>query len=62
MRVAVLAAVTLTLALSPAPAHAQPANGTSTIAIEDVIARMNDNEKALAQRMAMYLPMLEVYI
>src|SRR5258705_5195749 len=62
MRVAVLAAVTLTLALSPAPAHAQPADGTSTIAIDDVIARMNDNEKALAQRMAMYHPLLEVYI
>ena len=62
MRVAVPAAVTLTLALLPVPVHAQPANSASTIAIEDVIARMNDNEKALAQRMAMYHPLVEVYL
>src|SRR6185295_17754366 len=62
MRVAVLAAVPLTLALLPVPAHAQPANSTSTIAIEDVIARMNENEKALAVRMAMYHPLVEVYL
>jgi hypothetical protein len=63
MRTAIAAAGLLTL-LSSLPCDAQSVGSDpgNSIAVDDVVARMNENEKALAVRMQMYHPLIEVYI
>lgn len=48
--------------LMPAAARAQARPDGGALAVNDVIARMNETEKALAVRMRMYHPLVEVYI
>ena len=62
MRIAVaVATVFAHTASSPVLAQREVPDG-STIAIDDVVARMNEAEKALAVRMRMYHPLVEVYV
>jgi len=62
MRSAVAVTIMLGLLSSTAPARAQSADASGALAIDDVVARMNETEKALAVRMRMYRPLIEVYI
>ncbi len=60
MRFALAAVLVLVSASVPVDAQSDAAKGT--IAINDIVARMNDNEKSLAERIRMYRPLMEVYV
>src|SRR4029079_4466872 len=60
MRFALAAVLVLVSASVPVDAQSDAAKGT--IAINDIVARMNDNEKSLADRIRMYHPLMEVYV
>ncbi|MEO8679791.1 MAG: M48 family metalloprotease [Vicinamibacterales bacterium] len=64
MRIGLAVSVVVTVAAlaSPARALAQAADAGGTIAIDDIVNRMNESEKAVAVRMRMYRPLVEVYI
>ncbi len=56
------AAIVALILVSPVPVSTQSADATGTIAIDDIVARMNDNEKAMAERIRTTRPIIEVYI
>jgi peptidase M48-like protein len=62
MRLALAATAALILVSAQLPAAAQPDEADGTIAINDIVGRMNDNERALAERIRMDHPLIEVYI
>jgi hypothetical protein len=62
MRFASAAIAALIVLSSPLVMNAQSDDASGTIEISDIVARMNDNEKALTERIKATHPLIEVYI
>ena len=62
MRYIFVTAAALVLVSSSLSARDHADDAGSTIAIDDIVARMNDNEKAMIDRLRTYHPLIEVYI